>query len=173
MWTGGIPQCPGVKSEWGPPISGTPGPYIYMKFLGTRVTISISFLGPRISRIIWVWGPRHEIGDPLITLHFVWKINIKVMVYSIYCASHVSTSAVTMVSCYTGFVLIQTWSVFKLLLECPIDWSLRHWCRTWSPMMSVVSGSISPDSYSGCLQALVPPCTFLFFYLIFTCKENA
>ena len=32
----------GVMSEWGPPILGTPGPYIYMK-LGTRVPISISF----------------------------------------------------------------------------------------------------------------------------------
>ena len=31
-----------VMSEWGPPILGTPGPYIYMK-LGTRVPISISF----------------------------------------------------------------------------------------------------------------------------------
>ena len=42
-----------VMSEWEPPILGTPGPgpYIHMK-LGTRIPISISFLGPGIPRII-------------------------------------------------------------------------------------------------------------------------
>ena len=90
-------------------------------------------LHPGSHSILWhrYGGPRHEIGDSLITLHFVWNTVLVMLVHQLWlwlAATHRLCSGPNLIS---------------VLIYCPIDWSLSHWCRIWSPnvlmMMSVVS----------------------------------